>query len=45
MKMIRISVTHTKDQSISLPSVLEVVCYVRVEGSASAVTPLYWHEW
>ena len=36
LKMIRISVTHTKDQSISSPIGLEVVCPVKVEGSVFA---------
>ena len=39
LKMIRISVTHTKDQSISLPIGLEVVCPVKVEGSVFAEIP------
>ena len=37
--MIRISVTHTKDQSISLPAGLEVVCPVKEEGSVFAEIP------
>ena len=41
LKMIRISVTHTKDQSISLPNGLEVVCHVKVEGSVFAEIPLF----
>ena len=39
LKMIRISVTHTKDQSISLPAGLEVVCPVKEEGSVFAEIP------
>ena len=39
LKMIRISVTHTKDQSISLPAGLEVVRPVKVEGSVFAEIP------
>ena len=36
LKMIRISVTPTKDQSISLLVGLEVVCPVKGEGSVFA---------
>ena len=39
LKMIRISVTLTKDQSISLPAGLEVVCPVKEEGSVFAEFP------
>ena len=40
LKMIRISVTLTKDQSISLPAGLEVVCPVKEEGSVFAEIPV-----
>ena len=39
LKMIRISVTLTKDQSISLPAGLEVVCPVKEGGSVFAEFP------
>ena len=46
LKMIRISVTHTKDQNISLPNGLGVICRVKVEGSVFAEISLFnWHEW
>ena len=38
--MIRISVTLTKDQSISLPAGLEVVCLVKEGGSVLAEVPV-----
>ena len=41
LKMIRISVTLTKDQSISLPAGLEVVCPVKEEGSVFAEFPFF----
>ena len=40
LKMIRISVTLTKDQSISLPAGLEVVCPVKEGGSVFAEFPI-----
>ena len=39
LKMIRISVTLTKDQSISLFADLGVVCSVKKEGSVFAEIP------
>ena len=34
-----------KDQIISLLSGVEVVCYIRAEGSAFAVMDFYQYEW